>query len=416
MYLAKNLPIMRHQCGTGEKMKVNFTKPFLKNCTRPSKGKTYFQDTQEKGLSVYITSQGVISFFVRKRVSGKDERIHLGHFPELSIEDARKKALSVKADVAKGIDPNEEKKRLKAEITFGGMFHEFMERYSKKFKKSWQYDEREVNKYLPHLFHRKACQISKIEFLQLHEKIGHENGLYQANRILERIRAIYNKAIEWGWQGTNPTIGIKKFKERSRQRFLRKDEMPRFFKALAEEENHAARDYILMSLLTGARKSNVLAMQWEEVNFALEEWHIQETKNGESHVIPLTAPAIEILKERQHASESPYVFPGKGEKGYLADPKKAWKRVLKRADVADLRIHDLRRTLGSWMGALGATTAIIGKTLAHKSVEATRVYERIDIDPVREFITLANEAFFDVAYARNTSSPKNALTKKTRNK
>jgi integrase len=404
------LPTLSLKCGTSaapeRKMKINFTKPFLLKCKPPTTGRVYLHDTQEKGLSAYITAQGIITFFVRKRVNGKDERIHLGHFPELSIENARKQALAVKADVAKGIDPNEQKKRLKQEITFGQMFHEFMERYSKKFKKSWQYDEREVNKFLSHLFHRKASQISKIEFLELHEKIGHENGLYQANRILERIRAIYNKSIEWGWNGINPTIGIKKYKEKSRQRFLRKDEMPRFFKALAEEENHGARDYILISLLTGARKSNVLAMQWEEVNFDLQEWHIKETKNGEPHVIPLTAPAIKILQERRQESQSPYVFPGKGEKGYLTDPKKTWKRVLKRADISDLRIHDLRRTLGSWMGAIGATTAIIGKTLAHKSVEATRVYERIDIDPVREFITRANEAMFDVAYSKDVQPPK----------
>jgi len=381
-------------------MKVNFTKQFLIKCPIPAKGRTYFQDTQEKGLSASITSNGVITFFVRKRVNGKDERIHLGHFPELSVENTRKQALAVKADVAKGIDPNEEKKRLREEITFGEMFQEFMERYSKKFKKSWKYDEREVNRFLPHLFRRKACQISKIEILELHEKIGHESGIYQANRLLERIRAIYNKAIEWGWNGDNPTKGVKKFKEKSRQRFLRKDEIPRFFQALATEPNDTIRDFIILSLLTGARKSNVLAMQWEEVNFSLSEWHIKETKNGESHVIPLTGPAIEILQERRASSLSPFVFPGKGKKGHLVDPKKSWKRILKQADIADLRIHDLRRTLGSWMGAVGATTAIIGKTLAHKSVEATKVYERIDIDPVREFITLANDAIFKAAYGQ----------------
>ncbi|MBT4880875.1 MAG: tyrosine-type recombinase/integrase [Alphaproteobacteria bacterium] len=335
-------------------MKVNFTKQFLKNTKPPQKGRIYFQDAQEKGLSACITSNDIITFFVRKRINGRDERIHIGHFPELSVENARKKALAVKADVAKGIDPNEEKKRLKREITFGQMFHEFMERYSKKYKKSWEYDEREVNKFLSHFFQRKACQITKTEFLQLHEKIGHENGIYQANRLLERIRAIYNKAIEWGWQGINPTIGIKKFKEKSRQRFLRKDELPRFFRALAEEENRTTRDYILLSLLTGARKSNVLAMRWEEINFTLSEWHIKETKNGEPHVIPLTKSAIEILREREGGNESEFVFPGKGRTGHLADPKKAWNRILKRSGIVDLRIHDLRRTLGSWMGAVGA--------------------------------------------------------------
>jgi len=158
-----------------------------------------------------------------------------------------------------------------------------------------------------------------------------------------------------------------------------------------------------LSLLTGARKSNVLAMRWDEVNFTLSEWHIKETKNGESHVIPLTTPAIDILKERKIHSQGSYVFPGEGKSGYLSDPKKAWSRVLQRAEIADLRIHDLRRTLGSWMAAMGATTAIIGKTLAHKSVEATKVYERIDIDPVREFITLANDAIFKFGYAEESS-------------
>lgn len=403
-------------CGTsaapGGQMKVNFTKQFFTKCRPPTRGRTSFQDTQEKGLSAYITSNGVITFFVRKRINGRDERIHLGHYPELSIENARKKALAAKADVARGIDPNEEKKRLKQEITFGDMFHEFMERYSKKFKKSWEADEREIKRFMTPFFHRIACQITKIEILELHEKIGNESGYYQANRLLERVRAIYNKSIEWGWQGINPTNRIKKFKEKSRQRFLRKDEMPRFFKALTEETNTAARDFILLALLTGARRSNVLAMRWEEINFTLSEWHIKETKNGEPHIIPLTDPAIEILKERKLVAHGSYVFPGEGRKGHLSDPKKAWNRVLKRAEINDLRIHDLRRTLGSWMGAVGATTAIIGKTLAHKSIEATKVYERIDIDPVREFITRANEAILNVAYSEQGPKNKNIENKK----
>ena len=286
------------------------------------------------------------------------------------------------------------------------MFAEFMERYSKKFKKTWRFDEREIKNYASHLLSRKASHITKVQVLELHEKIGAESGIYQANRVLERIRAIYNKAIEWGWEGTNPTLGIKKFKEKSRQRFLRKDEIPRFFKALTEEENTTVRDYILISLLTGARRTNVLQMKWDEVNFNLSEWHIKETKNGEPHTIPLTSSALEILQTRRKGAESPYVFPGSGKAGHLADPKKAWKRILSRAEITDLRIHDLRRTLGSWMGALGATTAIIGKTLAHKSSEATKVYERIDIDPVREFITRANEEIFRVAYADEKAEKK----------
>jgi hypothetical protein len=104
------------------------------------------------------------------------------------------------------------------------------------------HDEREVNKFLSHWFNRKASSISKHEIQRIQEKIRDENGLYQSNRLFERIRAIYNKNIEWGWEGINPTTGIKKYKEKSMDRFIQPDELPRFFKALEEEENLTARD------------------------------------------------------------------------------------------------------------------------------------------------------------------------------
>ena len=107
------------------------------------------------------------------------------------------------------------------------------------------------------------------------------NGLYQANRMLERIRSMFNKAIEWGWDGVNPTQGIKKFKEKSRDRYILPNEMPLLLKALYEEQNEVARDYIYISLFTGARKSNVLQMRWEEVDWHNKTWRIPDTKNGE---------------------------------------------------------------------------------------------------------------------------------------
>ncbi|MDF3048259.1 MAG: site-specific integrase [Candidatus Midichloriaceae bacterium] len=379
---------------------INFTKGSISSLPVPEKGRSYYKDTKEKGLSLYITSTGLVTFFIRKRVHGKDERIILGNFPEMSVENARKNALKAKALVAEGENPNEEKKRVKLEITFAEMFNQFMERYSKPFKRSWKYDEREVNKFLSHWFLRKASQISKQEIQRLHEQICTQNGLYQANRILERIKAIYNKSIEWGWEGINPANGIKKFKEKSRDRFLQADELPKFFRSLAAEENAIARDYVLLSLLTGARKGNVLSMRWNEISFENKTWRIPETKNGDSLTIPLMGEAMEILKNRRNENkassfkDSEFVFPGIGKDGHLADPKKAWRRILKRAGIKDARIHDLRRTLGSWQAATGATTAIIGKSLGHKSQQATAIYERLNIDPIRGSMEKATSAMF----------------------
>lgn len=380
----------------------NFTIKYLDTLPNAASGKRdYYKDSKVSGLEIMVTDKGNKSFKVTKKKNGRIIRVTIGTYPDITIENARKEALNIIAQIAQGINPNEEKHKVRSEVTFGEMFYQFMERYSKKYKKSWKYDEREINKFCTHWFKRKASSISKQEIQQFHEKIGDLNGRIQANRLLERIRAIYNKNIEWGWDNSNPTVGIKKFKEKSRDRFLQADELPKFFEALSLEENDTARDYILVSLLTGARKSNVLAMKWEEINFQTRVWRIPDTKNGEPLVIPLTDQVIDILNRRKvdnshkNLPSKEFVFPSNSSSGHLVDPKKAWKRILEKAGIADLRIHDLRRTLGSWQAATGATTAIIGKSLGHKSMEATRVYERINIDPVRDSIERATKAMLE---------------------
>ena len=251
-----------------------------------------------------------------------------------------------------------------------------------------------MNKYLSHWFQRKISSIERPEVERLHAKIGKENGLYQADRLLERIRSIFNKAIEWGWKGQNPAMGIKKFREQSRDRFLQPDELPRFFEALANEPNEAARDFFMISLLTGARKSNTLAMMWKDISFQSATWRIEETKNADPLTVHLPQQAVEVLIERKLNSDSPYVFEGTGKNGHLADPKKAWTRILQEAGIENLRIHDLRRTLGSYQAATGANGYIIGKSLGHRSQQSTAIYARLNLDPVRESVDKATELMF----------------------
>jgi integrase len=301
----------------------------------------------------------------------------------------------------KGKNPNEEKKTLRSETTFGEMFVLFMERYSKHHKKTWKDDEKDVPRFLGHWFQRKLSSLTKQEIQALHEKIRKENGLYQANRLLARLHIIYNKAIEWGWEGINPAQGIKKFKEKSRDRFLHPDELPRFFESLDLEDNDSIRDYIYISLLTGVRKSNVLSMRWEDIHFERKEWLIPETKNGESLRVHLVEKVIEILKERAcRYPQNKWVFEGTGETGHLVEPKSGWKRILERAGIKDLRLHDLRRTLGSWQAATGANSFMIGRSLGHKSTQSTAVYARLNIDPVRDSVEKATQAILNHAKKR----------------
>lgn len=372
----------------------NFIKKTLDSLALPKPGKRlYVYDTKVRGLELMVTDQGKKSFKVYRKLKDKPIRVTLGKYPELSIEQARHEAQKIITEILKGKNPNEEKKKLRAETSFGDMFSIYMERYSKHHKKTWKDDARNVSRFLGHWFQRKLSSITKQEVQALHEKIRSENGLYQANRLLERIKAIYNKAIEWGWDGLNPAQGIKKFKEKSRDRFLHPDELPRFFESLEKEQNDTIRDYISISLFTGARKSNVLSMRWEDINFERQEWLIPETKNGEHLRVPLVSKVIEILKNRiQSYGKNKWVFEGTGESGHLIEPKSGWKRILKRAGIQDLRLHDLRRTVGSWQAATGANSYIIGGTLGHKDQKSTSVYARLNIDPIRLSLEKATDA------------------------
>lgn len=209
------------------------------------------------------------------------------------------------------------------------------------------------------------------------------------------LQTVFNRAIEWGWGQSNPAKGVRKFKEQSRDRFLQSDELPRLFKALQLEPNDAVRDYVLLSLFTGARKGNVLSMRWEQINFDRATWAIPMTKNGESHTVPLVESALQILHIRRARIKTDWVFPSHGVTGHLVEPKKAWKRILERAEIKDLRLHDLRRSLGSWQAVTGASLPVIGKTLAHKHVNTTAIYARLNLDPVRESMDKATKAMLE---------------------
>ncbi|MDI1254569.1 MAG: tyrosine-type recombinase/integrase [Flavobacterium sp.] len=421
----------------------NFTKSSILSLPVPEKGMAVYHDTKQKGLRLYITSAGAVSFFIRKRVKGRDERIVLGSFPFTTVEQARNLALVKTGQIADGANPNLEKKKIQQEITFGELYEKYLNDYAKIIKRSWRYDEREVNKYLKHWFKRQISTIAKDEIITLHRKIGRENGIYQANRIVERIRAIFNKGIYWGWEGINPASKITQFKEKSRDRFIQPNEMPFFFDALEKEENQTIKDYIWISLLTGARKSNVLAMRWDQISWEIKQWRIPESKNDEILVLPLIERSLEILKERRRNTNSNWVFPSpESATGYLADPKRAWNRIRLDATIAilrtvdelqplikevdkqhkkymgqkkwlkllqakakeervqlplgltDVRIHDLRRTLGSFQAITGASLQVIGKSLGHKSQAATQIYARLHHDPVREALKQATDAMF----------------------
>lgn len=138
-------------------------------------------------------------------------------------------------------------------------------------------------------------------------------------------------------------------------------------------------------------------MRWSDLDLERGLWYIKITKNGTPQTVTLCPEAISILTERKKDTNSFFVFPGTGQSGHLKGPRKGWKRILKRAGIEDLRIHDLRRSFGSWQAITGASPLIIGKSLNHKNIQSTAIYSRLNIDPVRLLVNNAVAAMMKIA-------------------
>lgn len=356
--------------------------------------RTIYYDTQIRGLGIYVTKKGVKTFFVYRKVEGKPVRIILGRTDEISLDRAREKAANVHSQIAEGINPQEKKRALREEITFGELWALYWERHAMLYRKaSSRNDESLYRLYLSKWADKKLSHITSHNIRDLHQQVGADSGMVRANHAHALIRLMFNKAIEWGWNKPNPAYAVKRFKEHSRERFLSTQEMKRFLEALGREPCETVRDYLYMSLFTGARRSNVQAMRWQDIDFDSRQWLIPVTKNGKAHIVPLVEQAVDILSRRRLKTNSEWVFPSaRSKSGHLENPCVIWNDVVKRAGITNLRIHDLRRTLGSWQAALGANSYVIGKSLGHTSQQATAIYARLDLNPVRQSLCKAVEA------------------------
>lgn len=379
---------------------LNFTKAAIERLPLPGpRTRAVYRDTKTAGLQLRVTSNGVKTFSIFRRIrGGPPERITLDRFPGMTVEQARTEAAKANAEIAAGGNPAEVKRAVKGEPTFADLFNAYLERHSKPHKRTWREDEAKCRDYLAKpLGGRKASHITRQQVAAIHDRITVDGHPVMANRVLALVSSVFGWGISKSLCEANPAKGIKRNSETSRDRFLQADELPRFFEALNKEPNDSMRDYFLLSLLTGARRSNVLAMRWADVNFKRAEWRIVRTKNNEPATVTLSPEALAILRQRKPAESERaiYVFPGPGKRGHLVEPRKGWERVLERAGISDLRIHDLRRSLGSWQARTGASLAIIGKSLGHKTAQATQIYARLDLDPVRASVNSATAAMME---------------------
>jgi integrase len=341
-----------------------------------------------------VTGTGARTFYVYRKVLGRPQRVRLGAFPDIGIEQARKLCQRTIGAISSGRDPMADRREARVKgMNLGELWAWFLESWAKPRKRSWRDDEIRYGVHLKQWSARRLTDITRADVAALHQRVADSSSQTTANRVLALLSTMFNKARMIGWEKPNPCAGVEKFEEQSRERFLSGDELKQFFTALEALEDLNWRDFFKLCLFTGARRGNVLSMRWEELNLTAGQWLIPgaKFKNGKPAVVHLPAPALVVLESRKD-NGSEYVFPATSAKGHAIQPKYAWEELCESAKLKDLRIHDLRRTLGSWQAASGTSLAIIGKSLGHRSQAATAIYARLELDPVKASVDKATAA------------------------
>lgn len=392
---------MRATATKRAKSKVNFSKKVIDALPIPAIGRTYTYDASTPGLAVCVTSAGSKTFYSYRKVNGRPERVRLGGklcWPQVTIDEARDEALRIAGKATDHQTPNNARRAERGLPTLREVFDAFIvaptrtrakRPKSPKTAKDYRY---QFDKFMAHWADVRLSTITREDVEKLHNSLGSSSGFYMANRVLALVKVLFNFAIAQGHPIINPAARLSPFEETSRERFLQPDELPRFFAAVDAEPSEKIRDFIKLALFTGQRKSNVAAMQWQDIDFPRKLWQIPQTKTGK-HEVPLSPMVMEILDRRKESADGcKYVLPGRHGDGHLQDPMRQWRDILTRAGVKDLKIHDLRRSLGSWQTAAGASTQVVGKTLGHVRPETTAIYSRVNLATVRKSVDAAGAA------------------------
>ncbi len=373
----------------------NFTVKNLNELQNAKKGSrvTYY-DTNVVGLSVRVTTTGVKSFVVRKFMNNKAVRTTLGHYPAMTIAQARVAARAVLNTISSGVNPNHQKiaQRIKS-VTLQEAMNDYISNRNHALKPKTIKDYRSIFiGYLSDWSNKELVNITRSMVVVKHRSIG-KKSIYRANATMRLLRAIFNFAItEYESSNDIPIIThnpVQKlsrnwFKENVRTSIIEPNDLKNWFTAVNALPNNKAniaykntsetvQDYLKLLLLTGLRPSEGINLKWSDIDFKNQLLSIKDTKNREDHTLPLTEHIINLLKAREIISQGDFVFPGHDPKKALVNPNKQVKKVIEDSGVQFL-LHDLRRTFATYADSLGIQHNTIKRLMNHKNNDVTSTH------------------------------------------
>lgn len=378
---------------------------------KPPEKRLVLWDSEVRGFGLRATPAGERTYVLKYRHRGAQRWFTIGkHGSPWTVETARKEALRLLGDVARGGDPAATKGADRKGLTVAELCDLYLaEGTSHKKPLTLKADRGRMEWHIKPLLGRKrvdAVARGDVERLIVDVTAGKtaqpvtkdrgagslaRGGQGAAGQCATLLGTLMAFAVRRGMRPDNPAHGVKKPPVRKMERFLSEAEIGRLAVALDEYVTDGGNEFaaaaIKLLLLTGARRNEILSLQWRDVDFERQCLRLRDSKTREK-VVFLNAPALALLQDLPRAEGNPHVVVGLAEGGHLKGLDKIWCEVRTRAALPDVRIHDLRHSFASVGVAGGLSLPVLGALLGHREVATTQRYAHLSADPIRS----ANEA------------------------
>jgi integrase len=336
-------------------------------------------DGKARGLYLQLQSSGAKSWAVRYYFEGRPRKLTLGRYPTVDLRAARRLAEQALGDVARGMDPAGAKQATRAAARaeresqidlVERVVAQFIERHAKAKNRDWRETERALRREVVSRFKgRRLASVTRPQVRAMLDEIAARAPI-MANRVLAAFRKMCNWAVAYDLIGTNPCDGLAApGKETRRDRVLSDDEVKRAWTAF-EGVGWPFGAIGKLLLLTGARRDEVAAMRWSEIDVGARAWTLpkERTKNKREHVVPLSDEALALISSLPRIEgKAGYVFTTTGESAVsgFSRAKRAIDRAMGDAALPHWTLHDLRRTVATNLQRLGVRLEVTEAVLNH---------------------------------------------------
>jgi integrase len=369
---------------------MKLTDRLLRSLPLPEQGNKVTYDDAVKGFGCRVTKAGARSFVLnyRRKLDRRERRLTIGSFPDWSTAAAREEAKRLKREIDGGADPVGELEEGRAAATVAALCEKFEQDYIPRKRPSTQrvYRQQIAADILPALGRMKVSMVTQHDVDAFHQKLSARAPTH-ANRTLAVLSKMFSLAVRWRWRTDNPCRGIERNQENKRHRYLTAAEMVRLTTALAKLADQQAANVVRLLLLTGARRGELLAARWNNIDLVGRVWTkpAATTKQADVHRVPLSRAACRLLSQmrKQAATDADWLFPANGG-GHRAHINAAWDLLRKAAGIPDVHLHDLRHTYASMLASAGQSLPIIGALLGHTNPTTTHRYLHLFDDPLRK--------------------------------